>query len=91
MTDKHTLKHNLRMDTDYIKPEEMPDLNIDRLGEPAIESPLLRNRCHFTEDNEKICMYSHSDYLKACENSFNKLYMLEHAGPRRKFSLTRKL
>ncbi len=72
------------MDTDYIKPEEMPDLNIERLGTPTIESPLLQNRCHFTEDDEKVCMYSHSDYFKAYENSSYKFPMLEHAGSRRK-------
>lgn len=62
----------------------MPDLNIDRLGTPTIESPLQQYNCHFTEDSEKICMYSHSDHLKAYENSSNKLPMLEQAGPRRK-------
>ena len=82
MTDKYSLKHNLRMDTDYIKPEEMPELDIDRLGTPEIDSPLLQNRCHFVDDNEKICMYSHSDYIKAYESSSGKLPMLEHAGPR---------
>ncbi len=71
------------MDTYYIKPEEMPDLNIDRLGAPAINSPLLQNRCHFTDDHEKICMYSHSDYLDAYKDCSYKLPMLEHAGPRR--------
>ena len=72
------------MDTDYIKPEDMPDLNIDRLGTPTFDSPLLQNRCHFTQDNESICMYSHSEYIKAYEESSNTLPMLEQAGPRKK-------
>lgn len=84
LTYEHTLEHNLCMDAEYIKPEELPDLNIDRLGTPAIDSPMLQNLNHFIDDNEKICMYSHTEHLKAYGNSLDKLPMLERAGSRRK-------
>ncbi|MBN1973772.1 MAG: ATP-dependent 6-phosphofructokinase [Sedimentisphaerales bacterium] len=84
MTDRYNLKHNPNMDADFLKPEELNDLTIDKLGTPTYESPLAQNRCHFTEDNEKISLYSHSDHLKAYQDFPDKLPMLEYAGPRRR-------
>ena len=72
------------MDAHCLKREELPDLTIEKLGPPAIDSPLCRGKCHFTEDDEEILLYSHSENLQAYKDSPEKLPMFEMAGPRRK-------
>jgi 6-phosphofructokinase 1 len=72
------------MDANCLKPEELPDLNIEKLGSSTIESPLCQNKRHFVEEDEKILLYSHSENLKAYEDSIKKLPVFERAGPRRK-------
>ena len=76
--------HNPRMDADCIKPEELPDLTIDKLGTPENESPLVQNRRHFTEDDERIIFYSHSEHLNSFKDCPDKIPTLERAGPRRR-------
>ena len=70
------------MDAYCLKPDELPDLTIEKLGSPTIDSPLIQGRRHFTDDHEKILLYSHSENLKWYENSDKELPMFERAGPR---------
>jgi len=72
------------MDAYCLKPDELPDLTIEKLGSPTIDSPLIQSRRHFTDDHEKILLYSHSENLRWYENSDKELPMFERAGPRRK-------
>jgi len=72
------------MDACCIRPQDMPDLNIEKLGPAAIDSPLLQRGSRFIDDSEKILLYSHTEDLKDHENSGKKPPMLEVAGPRRK-------
>ena len=81
---KCTLRHNSTMDAHCFKPEELPDLTIEKLGSCTIESPLCQDKRHFVEDDEKIFLYSHSENLKLYEDSIEKLPVFERAGPRRK-------
>ena len=64
--------------------DELPDLTIEKLGYSSIVSPLVRTRYHFTNDSEKILLYSHSKDLKACQSADKKFPMFERAGPRQK-------
>ncbi len=72
------------MDIYCLKPDELPDLSIDNLGPAMIDSPLYRGKSQFTEDDEKILLYSHSENLQLYRDSPEKLPMFELAGPRRK-------
>ncbi|MHC4323301.1 MAG: ATP-dependent 6-phosphofructokinase [Planctomycetota bacterium] len=72
------------MDASYIKPEELPDLTIERIGTPAIDSPLIRNKRHFVDDDERIIFYSHTENLRASGESVREFPTFEKAGPRRK-------
>ena len=72
------------MDAHCFKPEELSDLTIEKLGSSTIESPLCQNKRQFVEDDEKVLIYSHSENLKAYEDSIKKLPVFERAGPRRK-------
>jgi len=72
------------MDAHCFKPEELSDLNIEKLGSPTIESPLCKSKRQFVEEDEKILLYSHSENLKAYGDSIKKLPVFERAGPRRK-------
>ncbi|MHC4203245.1 MAG: ATP-dependent 6-phosphofructokinase [Planctomycetota bacterium] len=72
------------MDASYIRPDELPDLNIERIGSPAIDSPLIQNKRHFVDDNERVVFYSHSENLEATRDAGKELPMFERAGPRRK-------
>jgi len=72
------------MDAYYLKPDELPDLTIEKLGDPTIDSPLIPAGRHFIEDNKKIALYVHSEELKTCRDSGNVPPMFEVAGPRRK-------
>jgi len=79
------------MDSYSLKPDELPDLTIEKLGSPTIDSPLIRVGRHFTDDDEKVLLYSHSENLKAStarhpvdKGTGGELPMFERAGPRRK-------
>ena len=72
------------MDASYIRPDELPDLNIERIGPPAIDSPLIQSNRHFVDDDEKVVVYSHSHDLRDSQDSGKEAPMFERAGPRRK-------
>jgi 6-phosphofructokinase 1 len=72
------------MDAYSLRPDELPDLTIEKLGSPMIDSPLIKAKCHFIDDGEKVLLYSHSENLKASKDSGTELPMFERAGPRRK-------
>jgi len=72
------------MDAEYLQPNELPDLAIETLGKAAIDSPLLPGGRHFIDNDEKILVYSHSEYLKMIQETAEKPPMFERAGPRRK-------
>ncbi len=72
------------MDAHCLRPDELPDLTIEKLGPPMIDSPLCRSKRHFTEDDEKILLYSHSENLQLYKDSTEKIPRFERAGPRRK-------
>lgn len=84
LTPGYILEHNPHMDAYCLNPNELSDLTIDKLGTPSIESPLCKGKRHFTDDDEKILLYSHSHNLKIFEDAPEKLPMFERAGPRRK-------
>ena len=64
--------------------DELPDLTIEKLGSSSIVSPLVRTQRYFTNDSEKILLYSHSKDLKAGQSADKKLPMFERAGSRGK-------
>jgi len=72
------------MDAYCLRPGELPDLTIDNLGPATIDSPLCRGKSHFTDDDEKILLFSHSRDIQIYKDSPGKIPMLEQAGPRRK-------
>lgn len=72
------------MDAYSLKPEELGDLAIEKLGPATIDSPLIKKGVHFVDDDEKVLVYSHSENIEACESSGKELPMFERAGPRRK-------
>jgi len=72
------------MDAYCLKPDELPDLTIETLGEPTVDSPLIRSERHFVEDNEEILVYSHSDDIRTCRDLGMEPPLFERAGPRRK-------
>lgn len=72
------------MDASCLRADELPDLTIERIGSPAIASPLIQSKRHFVDDDEKILVYSHSQDLRDSRNSGKELPMFEKAGPRRK-------
>jgi 6-phosphofructokinase 1 len=72
------------MDADYFQPDELPVLTIETLGEAAIDSPLLPGGRHFIRDDEKILVYSHSDWFNTFQESGQEPPMFERAGPRRR-------
>jgi len=72
------------MDASCLKPDELPDLTIERIGQPTIDSPLIQSRRHFIDDTENILVYSHSYTLNEIQESKKELPMFEKAGPRSK-------
>ena len=72
------------MDTEYLQPDELPDLTIETLGETSIDSPLLSKGYHFVRDDEEILVYAHSEYIETVQETGRKLPAFEKAGPRRK-------
>ncbi|MGB2865962.1 MAG: 6-phosphofructokinase, partial [Sedimentisphaerales bacterium] len=72
------------MDASCLIPDELPDLAIERIGSPIVDSPLIQSKRHFVDDDERILVYSHSECLKASQDSGIELPTFERAGPRRK-------
>jgi 6-phosphofructokinase 1 len=72
------------MDAYCLKPDELPDLVIERLGDATIDSPLISTGRHFIDEDEKVALYVHSEELKAFKDSDKVAPMFEMAGPRRK-------
>jgi len=72
------------MDAYSLRPDELPDLAIEKLGSPMIDSPLIKAGRHFIDDDEKVLLYSHSENLKASKDTGGELPMFERAGPRRR-------
>ena len=72
------------MDAYMLRPEELPDLTIEKLGDCQIESPLTHDHCKFTPDDQRVRMYSYSSDIEACEKIGQKVPSFELAGPRSK-------
>jgi len=72
------------MDASFIRPNELPDLQIERIGPATIDSPLIHSNRHFVDDDERILVYSHSHDLRDSQDSEKEPPMFERAGPRRK-------
>ena len=71
------------MDVYCLKPDELPDLTIERLGPARVDSPLIPRGYRFIEDDERVLVYAHSESLKAFPDPA-RMPMFERAGPRRK-------
>jgi len=63
---------------------ESTGLQIRKLGECRVDSPLAVRGMHFVADDEYITVYSHSYDIRAIEARRAAAPMLEMAGPRRK-------
>jgi 6-phosphofructokinase 1 len=72
------------MDASCLRPDELPDLTIESIGRPMIDSPLIQSKRHFVDDDERILVYSHSHDLKCSQDPGKELPTFERAGPRRK-------
>jgi 6-phosphofructokinase 1 len=72
------------MDAYCLKPDELPDLTIETLGPPQLDSPLAQRGYCFIEDTEKVLVYAHSGSLTTSGNVPRSVPMFERAGPRRK-------
>ncbi len=72
------------MDAYCLKPDELPDLTIEKLGPATIDHPLRRGECHFVEDHEKVLVYADSECLSVYKDTGRQPPMFERAGPRRK-------
>ena len=70
------------MDAFNLRPDELPDLAIDILGPPKIDSPLTERGCCFVDDSEKVLLYTHSEDLTISNSTGKELPMFEMAGPR---------
>ncbi|MDT8302223.1 MAG: ATP-dependent 6-phosphofructokinase [Sedimentisphaerales bacterium] len=71
------------MDAFNLRPDELPDLAIDTLGVPQIDSPLPESERGFVDDSERVLLYTHSEDLKTSNDSGKESPMFERAGPRR--------
>ena len=71
------------MDAFSLRPDELPDLSIDTLGPPKIDSPLAEGGGGFIDDSEKVLLYTHSEDLKISTDCEKEPPMFERAGPRR--------
>jgi len=72
------------MDAPLLRPNELPDMTIEKIGPPEIDSPLVQKKRHFVDDDERIIFYSHSQNHRSCADSGKELPTFERAGPRRK-------
>lgn len=71
------------MDSYSLKPHQLQNLTIEKLGPAQMDSPLVNTNCHFTDDDEKVLFYTHSRDLIPYRDRLRELPMLELAGPRR--------
>jgi 6-phosphofructokinase 1 len=71
------------MDAFSLRPDELPDLSIDTLGPPKIDSPMTEGGRGFVDDSEKVLLYTHSEDLKPSTDNGKDLPMFERAGPRK--------
>jgi len=71
------------MDAFNLRPDELPDLAIDTLGVPKIDSPLKEGGNGFVDDSEKVILYTHSEDLKTSNDGGKEPPTFERAGPRR--------
>lgn len=72
------------MDAHCLTANELPNLTIDKLGSSSVVSPIAKSSRYFTNDSEKILLYSHVKDIKTSQISDKALPMLERAGPRQK-------
>jgi len=72
------------MDASCLRPDELPDLAIERIGSATVDSPLIQSNRHFVDDDERIFVFSHSHDLTGFKDSGKKPPTFERAGPRRK-------
>jgi 6-phosphofructokinase 1 len=72
------------MDACTIRPDELPELAIDKLGPATIDSPLQTDGNQFVDENEKVLLYSHSGNMQFYQDSAGEIPMLEKAGARGK-------
>ncbi len=71
------------MDAFSLRPDELPDLAIDTIGLPKIDSPLTEGGGGFIDDSEKVLLYTHSEDLKSSTDCGKEPPMFERAGARR--------
>lgn len=71
------------MSANMLRPDELPDLRIDRLGECTIPSP-LKGRKVFTGDDERIAIYVDTRTLSSLAGGHEEIPSFEAAGPRKK-------
>jgi 6-phosphofructokinase 1 len=72
------------MDAYCLKPDELPDLTIEKLGPATVDHPLKRGECHFVDDHEKVMVYADSECLQVYKSTGQEPPMFERAGPRSK-------
>ena len=72
------------MDAHCLRPEELPDLTIEKFGPASIDFPTRRGRVHFVSDRDKVLVYGNSSSLGACKELGKEPPMFEQAGPREK-------
>ena len=72
------------MDASCLRPDELPDLAIERIGSATVDSPLIQSNRHFVDDDERIFVFSHSHDLTGFKDSAKEPPTFERAGPRRK-------
>jgi 6-phosphofructokinase 1 len=72
------------MDAYYLRPDELPDLTIEKLGPATIDHPLKRSKCRFIDDQENILVYADAEHLNIYKNRGKEPPTFERAGPRRK-------
>jgi 6-phosphofructokinase 1 len=72
------------MDAYCLKPQDLPDLTIDKFGPATIDYPARRGKCHFVGDEEKVLVYGDSRSLQMYKEPGEEPPMFERAGPREK-------
>jgi 6-phosphofructokinase 1 len=72
------------MDAYCIRPDDLPDLTIEKLGSATVDHPSKRGECHFVDDREEIMVYADSECLGVYKSAGQEPPMFERAGPRSK-------
>lgn len=65
-----------------LKPEELPDLTIESLGPCRCDSPLKGGTRCFTDESEKVCVYSNTKASGRALDTLGYAPTFELAGPR---------